>query len=524
MIIIASASYINQEFSSEFGLIPPAFLPVGNKRLFNYQQSSLPTGERCVLPVPDSFSVSTYDQARLDSLNVEVLHIPEDLSLGESIVCAINLAGNPPNSPVRILHGDTLISDLPGNALDVITLSEVDGAYNWAVWHETGDDLLTQLDDSPMVGRIKIANGYFAFSDCGLLIRSMIRANGNFISGVNAYSRAQTLAPVEVQHWLDFGHGHTFYRSKARMTTQRAFNNLEIGQKVVLKTSADKKKMQAEYHWFLTLPDDLRVFTPQLIRALHEPETGYEIQYLYLASLNELIVFGQIPRFAWRTIFKACFAFLEACRQHPPAKPDSENVSSVFRDKTLQRLSSYCDDAEIDMSTPWTINGIATPSLNEIVERTSAMIPSLQGEEQCVIHGDFCFSNILYDFRAQAIKVIDPRGRSSDGALSIHGDPRYDLAKLAHSACGFYDYIIAGYYTVESSEYVLTLDLLSNEFTQQIHDMFLDMVEQHFGLDKKVMYAMQVHLFLSMIPLHTEDEKRQQAFLANALRLFTEIG
>jgi hypothetical protein len=227
MIIIASASYINQEFSSEFGLIPPAFLPVGNKRLFNHQQSSLPTGERCVLTVPDSFSVSTYDQDRLDSLNVEVLHIPEDLSLGESIVCAINLAGNPPSSPVRILHGDTLISDLPGDALDVITLSEVDGAYNWAVWHDTGDELLTQLEDSPMVGRIKIANGYFAFSDCGLLIRSMIRANGNFICGVNAYSRAQALAPVEVQHWLDFGHGHTFYRSKARMTTQRAFNNIE---------------------------------------------------------------------------------------------------------------------------------------------------------------------------------------------------------------------------------------------------------------------------------------------------------
>ena len=61
------------------------------------------------------------------------------------------------------------------------------------------------------------------------------------------------------------------------------------------------------------------------------------------------------------------------------------------------------------------------------------------------MHGDFCFSNILYDFKSQSIKVIDPRGLSGDGKeQSIYGDLRYDVAKLAHSVIGKYDFIIAG--------------------------------------------------------------------------------
>ena len=34
MLLIMSAAYVDQELQSEFGLIPPAFLPVGNKPLY----------------------------------------------------------------------------------------------------------------------------------------------------------------------------------------------------------------------------------------------------------------------------------------------------------------------------------------------------------------------------------------------------------------------------------------------------------------------------------------------------------
>ena len=523
MIIVTSASYIDQEFSSEFGLIPPAFLPVGNKRLYSYLARCLPTNERRVLTVPESFAVSGFDQKRLDNLGFTVLHIPENLSLGESVVCAINLSGSQPDAPLRILHGDTLIQDLPANALDVVTLSEVDGAYNWAAWHDTGEQRLTQLDENRMVGRVKIANGYFAFSDCGLFVRSVIHASGSFVEGVNGYSRERPLRGLDVEQWFDFGHEHTYYRSKARMTTQRASNKLQINPKTVKKSSEDSQKMASEYHWFSSLPGNLKIFTPHLINRLDGQKTGYEIQYLYLASLNELYVFGQLPRFIWHKIFQSCFAFLEACRQHGPQQTLELESSALFENKTRRRLDQWCESTGVDLQAPWTINGRDVPGIDDIVARTAAMIPSLGENELCVVHGDFCFSNMLYDFRSQSIKVIDPRGCLPDGTPSIFGDQRYDIGKLAHSVCGLYDFIVAGDYRVEITDHKAVLELPDSPAISDVQDIFLDLVEEHCGIDRKLLWAMQVQLFLSMIPLHSDDTGRQQAFLANALRLCSEL-
>ncbi len=523
MIIVTSASYIDQEFSSEFGLIPPAFLPVGNKRLYSYLAGCLPTTERRILTVPESFTVSRFDQQRLEALDFSVLHIPENLSLGESVVCAINLAGNQPDAPLRILHGDTLIQDLPVDELDVVTLSEVDGAYNWAAWHETGEQRLTQLDENRLVGRVKIANGYFAFSDCGLFVRSVIRASGNFVEGVNGYSQERPLRGMDVQQWFDFGHEHTYYRSKARMTTQRAFNKLQINPETVQKSSRDGQKMDAEFRWFSSLPGHLKIYTPHLIDKLDDPEPGYEIEYLYLASLNELYVFGQLPRFTWRKIFQSCLAFMSACRQHSPEQSVKLDSSALFEEKTLKRLAQWHEEAGFDLATPWKVNGKEVPAIETIVERTAEMIPTLDAADLCVVHGDLCFSNMLYDFRSQTIKVIDPRGCLPDGTQSIFGDQRYDIAKLAHSVCGLYDFIVAGDYRVEIANHEVTLDLPDNKAISDVQSVFLQLIEDEFGLSRELLYAMQVQLFLSMIPLHADDPGRQQAFLANALRLFSEI-
>ncbi len=65
------------------------------------------------------------------------------------------------------------------------------------------------------------------------------------------------------------------------------------------------------------------------------------------------------------------------------------------------------------------------------------------------MHGDFCFSNITYDFAIIRIKTIDPRGLTPNNELTIYGDTQYDIAKLSHSVLGLYDWIIAGYYHVD---------------------------------------------------------------------------
>lgn len=524
MILLTSAAYLDQEFSSEFGRIPPAFLPVGNQRLYHHQVATLPDDERRVLTVPESYQVGNDDALALADLGVELLEIPDGLSLGESVICAINLSSLAPSDPLRILHGDTLIADLPIAELDAIGLSEVDGNYNWAVF--TGDEerLLTPLDDTRLArGPVHIANGYFSFSDSGLLVRAITKKRGNFIDGISLYAQQKPLKTVTTEQWLDFGHIHTFYRSKSQMTTQRAFNEMTIGTKTVVKRSDKIEKMHAEARWFQTLPDDLKVHTPHFIREIEGPDRhGYEIEYLYLTALNELFVFGSLPRFVWRRIFSTCFNFLDQCRRHPQDQ-EIAGASSLFQDKTQRRLDEFSAQSGADLDASWTINGRATPGLTRVADFASGVIESATREPACVSHGDFCFSNILFDFRTQGIKVIDPRGLDAGDQPNIFGSQLYDLAKLAHSAIGQYDFVIAGYYQVERDGQNLTLSLGGNDAIGEIQGLFQEMVEQRFKLTLDQLLAMQVHLFLSMLPLHADDEQRQTALLANALRLYAQI-
>ena len=93
------------------------------------------------------------------------------------------------------------------------------------------------------------------------------------------------------------------------------------------------------------------------------------------------------------------------------------------------------------------------PSIRDITEEcvsTTLNLPVVPA----VVHGDLCFSNIMYDSRMNVIKVIDPRGLNNKQELTIYGNQTYDLAKLCHSLIGLYDFIIADEFELIKSENV----------------------------------------------------------------------
>lgn len=139
-----------------------------------------------------------------------------------------------------------------------------------------------------------------------------------------------------------------------------------------------------------------------------------------------------------------------------------------------------------------------------------------------VLHGDFCFSNILYDSRGDRIKVIDPRGLNYKNDFTIYGDLKYDFAKLTHSIIGFYDYIIAGYYKIEESangsiQIVFDID----DRVLSIHNNFIHSFKLN-NLTVREIMPLVILLFLSMLPLHADRPDRQKAMLINALKLYKE--
>ena len=524
MFLITSSALIESELRSEFGPIPPAFLPVGNKRLFEHQLDSLPKDKPVTLTIPEDYQLEPFDLNRLRKEGVNILRLPLGLSLGEAILYSINLLTLPEGESLDILHGDTLFSQLPdGN--DVIALSEVGDSYNWASYIGSESQLLGTMEPCEDGIRSWVASGYFSFSQPKELSRVLIESHFLFIDAVNLYHQRLGLKPIKTNKWLDFGHVHTYYRSKSHMTTQRAFNDMDISPRLVTKMSQKFDKMRAEANWFTLLPKSLKSYTPQLIALMeNESKVGYQLEYLYLTALNELFTFGELPPFVWRKILSSCLEFVDSCLDYPAPKDTcSADLDSLFGEKTKQRLNEFSLQSRIELNQNWSFNGKTIGTLNEILADVDSYLPAFN-KLSTWYHGDLCFSNILYDFRTESIKVIDPRGVTPEGEISPYGDVRYDLAKLSHSIIGLYDLIIAGYYELDWGPYDVKLKLASSNRRAAIEEYFVSIIERRYGLSEANLLAMQIHLFLSMLPLHFDNKNRQKAMLANAFRLYTRLG
>jgi hypothetical protein len=155
--------------------------------------------------------------------------------------------------------------------------------------------------------------------------------------------------------------------------------------------------------------------------------------------------------------------------------------------------------------------------LASFVERSGL----LELEELTPIHGDFCFSNLLYDCKVRLVKMIDPRGEF--GVPGIFGDRRYDLAKLAHSYAGGYDFIVADQFSVElEAAGRLRLSIQNNDYyTSRVRSIFEAVLLPDSALRRQV-NALQALLFLSMLPLHVDKPRRQLAMLTTGLELYAQ--
>nr|MBF4237690.1 capsular biosynthesis protein [Vibrio anguillarum] len=275
----------------------------------------------------------------------------------------------------------------------------------------------------------------------------------------------------------------------------------------------------AEAYWFDNLPMTMRGFIPQYLGSQNsEGKISYRLEYLYLTALNELFVFSKLPSQIWQKILASAVEFLSLCLEQPTEPNDPINTLDIlFADKTTLRLNEFCASRRITLEKKWQFAG-QDVSLAQILRDSQKHLPN--GEPLLgVLHGDFCFSNILYDFRDNKIKTIDPRGMTPDGQKTLYGDIRYDLAKLSHSILGLYDWIIAGYYHVEIADNAIELKIAEQSQHKETQQGFIELIEQTFGLTAKNLYAMQIQLFLSMLPLHADDRHRQDALFANAFRL-----
>lgn len=478
--------------------------------MYEHQKKLLKNNdEKIYLSLPKSFKISSYDIEKLNNLDIEIIVVPDGFNLGKSLSYVLNLL-LPINESITIMHGDTLFTDIKVNKeVDNVEISKVDSNYDWTYISNDSYPIFNVNNNIKSLEEY-IISGYFVIRNSYEFIKALTISDYSFINALKIYSEKYPFELTKNETWLDFGLATTYFHSRKNFTTERAFNSIIIKNGYAIKSSEKKDKLKSEINWFEMFPKELDLYIP---RFAYMDDKSYKTEYLYLSALNELYVHGDLPSYVWKQIFESIKKFLTKLHD---IKSD-KIINFDYKQKTLQRLDQFSSIENINLDNKWLINGETKPSLNDVILDLEKYI--IKNNSNSFIHGDMCFSNIMYDFKSNMIKVFDPRGIDFEGNISVYGKTEYDYVKLMHSCIGLYDFIISGYYKLEIVDsYTLNFELeISNEI-KKIQKTFNEIFEVNESL-----YAIMIHLFLSMLPLHNDDRNRQYALLANAFRLYSEL-
>ena len=301
----------------------------------------------------------------------------------------------------------------------------------------------------------------------------------------------------------------------------RAFNKIttNIPAGLLTKTSVNPVKLRDEINYYLNLPEEIAHFFPKLIS--HEKNfSSYTLQYIPYKSLSDLILNNQITLTEGENILHTLMGMLGDIHYFKPGINIPKENQNFYIKKTRERIEKL----KLDRSFRQMVN-LSYIHINNKIYKTfhilqPAFIKTIQNffaikSVTTAIHGDFCFSNILYCPKSKEIKLIDPRG--SFGATGIYGNPDYDFAKLLHCLHGRYDLIVNNNFALEElNKGVFSFKRPHSSLLKKLHKSYrLLLIER--GVNIELSYLIEASLFLSMAALHYECVKRQKALFLTGL-------
>jgi dTDP-glucose pyrophosphorylase len=339
---------------------------------------------------------------------------------------------------------------------------------------------------------------------------------------VSKASGSSGVYAVPAGEWFDCGHPETFSNSRRSVLAARSFNTLQFDDVLgtIRKTSDDRSRLIDEISYLNSVPAGLRSLFPNVIESSQDTRQPFvTMEYYGYPTLAELSLYYQLHPSIWDWIMSRLSQLLAEFRKYPAAV-SPEQQFEMYVEKTYSRIEqSKSDKALRSMieADSVVLNGQRLHGMIHLRPRIMAAVASLGGSATgAIIHGDLCFSNILFDIRTGVCKLLDPRGRF--GAPGLHGDQRYDVAKLHHSIVGLYDHLVAGLFSVN--------DLGENRFSLRVPQTVLhERIEKSYrkhvlaGYEEDEIGLITGLILVGLPPLHTESRSRQVALYLKGLEL-----
>lgn len=326
---------------------------------------------------------------------------------------------------------------------------------------------------------------------------------------------------ISYSSWIDTGHDINYSDARKLLISSRFFNSMHIDNNtgIITKKSSNLQKLGQEIDYIFMLPKELSCFFPRIFDF--DKNTGeMSMEYYPYPTLSEYQLYWSLDSLRWARIFESIRFVLLDFRKYKFSIWKNA-FSDFFIGKTFQRinifLNSLNQDDAILSSDFFTINWEICSNIFKIKRDIEIKVLSFYTESSfAIMHGDFCFNNILFDYYTNTIKLIDPRGSFWENCTGIYGDVRYDLSKLAHSVVGYYDYIVNNLFSFSEESNIITYQfpIRDNQkiIEKLIFDLFADLKENK----NEILFIVGL-LFLSMCPLHAENKIRQRLMYFHGL-------
>ncbi len=570
LLLLPSARLLPLELQTEFGPIPTAMVPLGGRPAYlHIAEPYLRRGYQALVAVGERGSVVREHLERSAAPGISVIDVGRTPSLGETIRQALNSLAVLPLELVVNFADTFLEADL--GAGDVVCAARPRDLHRWTCFGLDASGHFGEIQEKnrpkPAGDELRTFVGVFQFTEPARFLAALqaacdaetrIAEDDNadtqtaeldpFYRALADYYKASPPLLQEVDTWLDLGHLDTYYRAKQTYwVNARLFNNVAIdpSRGVVRKSSRDTEKFIKEINWYLRLPKNLQHMAPRLLDYSLNPTDAFaEMEFYGYPALNDMYLLGDYDLGLWVRVLDAIEDALRRMHAHrllpdggtepgsaPGAGTDAETMlaalTEMYEAKTRQRLLEALKRPHL---APFLVAEVAINGRSCLgVPRVLEMLPEVIGqaglyelEPFTVVHGDLCLSNMLFDPRNCFIRVIDPRG--SFGSFDIYGDPRYDLAKLSHSFEGDYDFFVNDLFDLSWAGERLTFRANLAPRHKRVRELFRGWLRSRWGALYPQIKLIEALLFLSMVPLHADRPRAQQAFLGRGLELFTQVA
>lgn len=534
-IIIPSWAQLSAEMQAETGCLYPAFIQLGGQPLYvHIIKSYEKIKDDCEFIIVLNQDSAEVNLKNLNGFEVRTVRLKESESIGQTVFAAMN--GVAPEQAVVVHMADTLTAPLDSSFIDNILFVQLrSDIYRWtSVRKEDSGEIRIVTDrdhqsagteSTVSIGIFQLSSGIHFFGCLEAALAEPKLSMDPFFKAIEFYSKKYSLELKVMPLWHDFGHVDSYYESRLSHQNLRHFNTLsyDSGRGLVTKRSVNVEAYRHQIRWFRQVPDELAWFLPRIYES-DDGEVPYiTMELLSYPTLTDLFLSKRMDVGAWSYVARKVLLIQKSFLKYQYKCPIGRQIASeIYVEKTRKRILDFFHQRpeaknfwiklfDIKISLDKVLATLENYAKNNKLLILDALSP---------IHGDMCFSNLMYDPRSRHIKLIDPRGEF--GVPGIYGDPRYDKAKLIHSYGGGYDFIVTGHYDVsvtQDGELNCTID--RSQYHEQVAKVFDDIVFDSEN-ERKQCNAIQALLFLSMLPLHCDYPERQLAMLYTGLKIYIQ--